>query len=699
MTYQISLTNGTPLTPIIDGTTDTAHSSLTLIGKNFTNYGAILNENFIYLLENFADTNTPQFPLVGQIWYDTTNKLLNVCQNNSSNTISWKPLSSLTTTTSITTISNPVLGDLVWDTSKQQLSIYTGDFNDLSPWTLIGPSFTATQLPTGIFATTINDTSGNPHTVNELKVGGNVVAVISTGASFVSNAIAGFANISSGFNIPTISNSVSTSTYYGTVNNALNLVTTSGSIYSADNLVSNIASLSSGLSALSGNVSGFSFVTTVDGQGGIVDLSNTYYPLASNPNSYQSLAQVQALDSVLQSQITALQHAPAGGVTQLLQGTGISLTGSTGSITISATSGSSGGTQSNNEWTALGGNTETFNLTYTVGYLDVFRNGIKMSKADFVATNGTTFSTLTNAGDIIFAECVTGAVGPTGPAGSGGSGGGSIGPTGPTGPAGLDSQVQGPTGPQGSASTVPGPTGPQGLVGPTGPQGPVGLASTVIGPTGPQGLVGPTGPTNSSISAKITTSGTWVCPTGVTTVLLLGAGGGGGGGGRAGYYSGGGGGGCAGSVNVVSVTSGVTYTISIGAGGAGGADGGASWLGNDGVAGSLTTFSSPILILATFYGGGGGGGGAGNGGGNGGAGGASPGFAGGDNTHQGGTWSRGGGDGGGLGGYSPSAGGNIIPGVGVAGSGGGGGGGVWATGQPYASGAAGGSGYLYIMTL
>ena len=50
MSYSISLSNGTLLTTIPDGTLDT-NTDLTLIGKNITSYGQQLNENLIYLLE------------------------------------------------------------------------------------------------------------------------------------------------------------------------------------------------------------------------------------------------------------------------------------------------------------------------------------------------------------------------------------------------------------------------------------------------------------------------------------------------------------------------------------------------------------------------------------------------------------------------------------------------------------------------
>lgn len=47
------------------------------------------------------------------------------------------------------------------------------------------------------------------------------------------------------------------------------------------------------------------------------------------------------------------------------------------------------GTSSRNTYTATAGQT-TFSATYDSGYVDVYRNGLKLSNSDFVATNGTT---------------------------------------------------------------------------------------------------------------------------------------------------------------------------------------------------------------------------------------------------------------------------------------------------------------------
>lgn len=53
------------------------------------------------------------------------------------------------------------------------------------------------------------------------------------------------------------------------------------------------------------------------------------------------------------------------------------------------------------DFTATAGQT-TFSASYTVGYLDVYRNGVKLASADVTATNGTTFTIAAcTVGDIV----------------------------------------------------------------------------------------------------------------------------------------------------------------------------------------------------------------------------------------------------------------------------------------------------------
>ena len=95
MAYTINLTNGTIFATIADGTVNTT-SSMTLVGKNYAGYGQFLDDNFIHLLENSANTTAPAAPLTGQLWWDSANKILKVNIGGGVGDSSWKNVGSTT---------------------------------------------------------------------------------------------------------------------------------------------------------------------------------------------------------------------------------------------------------------------------------------------------------------------------------------------------------------------------------------------------------------------------------------------------------------------------------------------------------------------------------------------------------------------------------------------------------------------------
>ena len=74
----------------------------------------------------------------------------------------------------------------------------------------------------------------------------------------------------------------------------------------------------------------------------------------------------------------------------------------TGGIPSWITPATGGGTITRTDFTATAGQT-VFSVIYTVGLIDVYRNGVKLAVVDFTATNGTSFTlaTAANAGDIV----------------------------------------------------------------------------------------------------------------------------------------------------------------------------------------------------------------------------------------------------------------------------------------------------------
>ena len=51
--------------------TSTTNKIYNIIGKNVVDYGPSQNANFLHMLENFANSTTPNSPLTGQLWFNT----------------------------------------------------------------------------------------------------------------------------------------------------------------------------------------------------------------------------------------------------------------------------------------------------------------------------------------------------------------------------------------------------------------------------------------------------------------------------------------------------------------------------------------------------------------------------------------------------------------------------------------------------
>jgi hypothetical protein len=142
-----------------------------------------------------------------------------------------------------------------------------------------------------------------------------------------------------------------------------------------------------------------------------------------------------------------------------------------------------------NVYTATDGQT-TFNVNYTVGFVDVYLNGIRLSPSQYTASNGTTIVLSTGASLNDIVELVTYTGGSLGTQGIQGPQGtqGIQGTQGTQGPPGLDGAfagqgIQGTQGIQG----IQGPQGTQGIQGDLGIQGLDGLFAG----QGIQGTIGP----------------------------------------------------------------------------------------------------------------------------------------------------------------------------------------------------------------
>jgi microcystin-dependent protein len=188
MSYKITLTNGTTLFQLADGVVDTSNTSISLVGKNSVNFGEAQNNDFVHILENFANSTAPSNPLTGQLWYNSANNALSVYSVGT-----WEPLAVVTYSAS--TPPSARLANLWFDTSVNQLKIHDGTtFNTIGPEAVAGFAKTRTS------SESVKDVSGINHAVIKCTLNGTVVSVLSADDFDVSydNAISGIPHVFSG---------------------------------------------------------------------------------------------------------------------------------------------------------------------------------------------------------------------------------------------------------------------------------------------------------------------------------------------------------------------------------------------------------------------------------------------------------------------------------------------------------------------
>lgn len=216
MAYNINLSNGTALISggLTDGTIDQTNTSLTLVGKNYPGYGVFLNQNFVQLMENFAKSSAPTAPLVGQLWYDATGKILKVNTGATKGTATavWKTVAMITSSSSYT--GTPVIGEQWWDSGNLQLKVWNG-----TTWTIIGPAGTSSTGNTGAIPDTIVSLSpAATYVVLKFYIDNILVGIWSKEAPFTT-AVTGFAQINRGLNLSTAISQA----FYGNADVANNL--------------------------------------------------------------------------------------------------------------------------------------------------------------------------------------------------------------------------------------------------------------------------------------------------------------------------------------------------------------------------------------------------------------------------------------------------------------------------------------------
>jgi cytoskeletal protein CcmA (bactofilin family) len=119
MSYIVYTSSGTILTTVPTGKVNTNTTSLTLIGRDVTNYGRYYNQNLVYLLGNFANELPPKNPIAGQLWYDLDLHKLKIYDSE------FRPLNSFPVTDFQPIGQEP--GEFWYDTERHELDFMDDD--------------------------------------------------------------------------------------------------------------------------------------------------------------------------------------------------------------------------------------------------------------------------------------------------------------------------------------------------------------------------------------------------------------------------------------------------------------------------------------------------------------------------------------------------------------------------------------------
>lgn len=174
MAYTVDFTDGTKTPISVANSSVNTTTNIGLVGQGYRNYGEVVAEDLLHLLENFASGSAPSKPVEGQLWYDSANNALKYFDNTVANSGNWKPIASMTVQSSAPTAVGETDGHFWLDSDTGILYLY---YN--GAWIAINDVAGDTR----VVARTRFDTSDATHRTIEVIVAGEIVSITSSDAT------------------------------------------------------------------------------------------------------------------------------------------------------------------------------------------------------------------------------------------------------------------------------------------------------------------------------------------------------------------------------------------------------------------------------------------------------------------------------------------------------------------------------------
>jgi hypothetical protein len=208
--YVINHYNSIKLVDVDDGRINDDYTPIKFIGRNYAGYGEAQNENFLWLLENFASASPPPKKVPGMVWYDSSKRKLKFWDGSNFRSTGGAEVG---TTPPVGVVTQ---GDLYYDTNARQMYVYDDTAGvENNGFILIGPQAVAGKGKTSFQSTGVTDSLNNTHAVVAGYSNDAVVMLISTDSFTLKTGVSdipGFTYVNAGITLINTSTQGVTST-------------------------------------------------------------------------------------------------------------------------------------------------------------------------------------------------------------------------------------------------------------------------------------------------------------------------------------------------------------------------------------------------------------------------------------------------------------------------------------------------------